>query len=476
MSLFSSILNILPDSTKAMDRLRVDIPQARLVGFNGVTLYPANAGTKYISEGFNRNWMVYSIVQKCAKKAAQIPVYHYKIKRNERKTWEEYRVLTKNGLSPENILEAKKMRIKSVDQTIVDSDLSELLHKSNRNQSGAMFIENLCGYRLLTGEGNIIFNRQKNMVNGELVANGKPMEMLIIPKAHLSINGDGTPWGINSYNVDLNGTTIRNVVPENVIMWVTANYNFNPVTLEHLRGFSPLEAGLLMLQASNEGAKRMVNMNNNQGAAGLLYRKDARTEPTGPQAAQMRQQVNDTVNSSDMAGAIAMMAGEWGYLQFGLDAEQLKLLEQTAANMEALCNIYDVPPGLFAKDQTYENLREAKRNFIYDNIAPTVYSLRDLLNEKLIPSFGLDRERDVIDWDVLSLPELAADIQKQVDALSKADWITQNEKRVAMNYEEIPGEAWNAAYMASGKQTVEQTFEGISGDLTEDVNELGDDD
>lgn len=473
MSIFKSIAKMLPDvqEQKSLNGLTVQ-SQARIVGFNGVTLYPHNTGTKYISEGFNKNAAVYAIVSKCAKKLAQIPVYHYRVKRDERKTLQEYFMLTKNGLSPEVVLEAKRMRKKAIDSNIVDSELSKLLANPNRLQSGAMWREQLYGYKLLTGEGDALVNRETDL-NGQPKRGGKPLELLIIPKLHLSINTAGTPFDIQSFNIDLNGRAIPNIPKENIIMWVFPNYNFNAVTLDHLRGFAPLEAGLRVLQADNEGEERSIIMNKNQGAAGLLYLEDSGKDVTGPQSVAVRQEVNAAVNDRDLAGSVSvLMGGKWGYHQFGLDAEALRLLEKADVNMQRLCNIFDVPPGLFAKDQTYENLKEAKRNWIYDNIAVAAYSLRDLLNEKLLPDFNLDRERDFIDFDVTALPELAIDLQKTIGAVMQADFLTQDEKRIAVGYEPLATPAMKAVYMAAGKQPVEHAFEPIEDDLTDDANQL----
>jgi hypothetical protein len=53
----------------------------RTIGFNqGVAIYPYGKDQTFISQGYNKNAWVYSIVSKCAKKFSQVPWYHYKIK------------------------------------------------------------------------------------------------------------------------------------------------------------------------------------------------------------------------------------------------------------------------------------------------------------------------------------------------------------------------------------------------------------
>lgn len=430
------------------------------IGFNnGVSIYPTNRDQTYIRNGYNKNAAVYSIVSKCAKKFGQVPWYHYKIKAKERKTWfEEYLPLTKDRLNdPLALIEAKRMRLKSVDQVAVDSPLSKILHKANRNQSGSAYREQLYGYKLLTGEGNTWFSR--------LDKNVPPSEMFIIPKPNLLLVQGHNPWDIAKYQLKLNGKLFDNE-KENILMWAFPNYEFNETTLTHLRGMSPLDAGLLLMQSSNEANERMIAMNKNQGVAGMVYDKGKRDYPTTTQASFIRSQFDDIVNDSDLAGSIAYMTGDLGFFQFGLDAGQLKLLEQSDVHFKGLCNIYDVPWQLFGNNDAYENRKQYKRDFIYDNIAPAAYSLRDEMNAKLIREFNLDRERDVIDCDVLSLPELSQDQQKTAEFIDKMGGrLTFNEGRELLGWERSTNPDLDKHYVQAGLTPLDQLNADLGGNL-----------
>lgn len=427
------------------------------IGLNGTSIYPYGNDQTYIQKGYNKNAWVYAIVSKCAKKFGQVPWYHYKIKTDERKTWAEYQQLTKERLSdPRALIEAKKMRIKSIDQVVVDSPLSKFLKKPNRNQSGAQFNEQLYGFKLLTGEGNIWLSR--------LDPNDRPSEMFIIPKSNLALLTGSSVWDIGAYKILISGNEYQNP-KENIIMWKFPNYESPSELLTHLRGQSPLDAGLLTMQSSNEGAERLVAMNKNQGVAGMVYDKGKRDYPTTQQAQFIRSQFNEIVNDRDLAGQIAWMTGDLGYIQFGLDAGQLKLLEQSDVQFEALCNIFDVPPGIFKHGTTYENKPAEKRDFIYDNIAVAAYGLRDELNAKLITEFNLDRDRDVIDCDVMSLPDLTEDLKTQIDTLQKADFLTLNEKREYTGYDRLLDPLMDKIYIASGQTTLEDINLPVGGGL-----------
>jgi HK97 family phage portal protein len=441
-------------------------PTTQVLNLNrGVSIYPYGQDQTFIEKGYNKNAWVYSIVSKCAKKFSQVPWYHYKIKTSERKTWGEYIVLTKSMMhDAKAVIEAKKMRTKSVDQVIVDSPLSKLLAKPNRNQSGAEFRENLYGYKLLTGEGNIYFSR--------LDINRPPNELFVIPKQNVAmVKGSDGLADVSMYKLLLGGQEVP-VDTDSLIMWAFANYNFDPINLTHLRGQAPLDAGLLIMQASNEGAERLTSMNKNQGVAGLAFNELDTRAWTVEQAQFNRRQFNSIVNDSDLAGTIAYMNGKFGYIQFGMNAEQLKLLEQTDIQFRALCNIFDVPYQLFGNSDSYENRKQYKRDFVYDNIAVAAYGLRDELNMKLIPEFNLDRDRDVIDFAVMDLPELTEDVKDQVDALSKAWWLTPNEIRKETGFEEITDPNMDKIYVSSSIVSMEQLNADIGTNLDQQMQDL----
>jgi phage portal protein BeeE len=453
----------------------------RTFGMDGVTMYPANDGNTYINKGYELNAIVHMVVALNAQKLAQIPFNHVRAKTGERKTFDEYRIHMKQHFSPmdiKSVVEAKKMRVKAIDTNIVDSELSKFLKKPNRYQSGSVWREQWFGYRQLTGEGNVWFSRGTD-ADGRQSTQNKPLEAFNIPKANLLLVAGSDAWDIREYIIDINGQRIP-VPKENILMWKYVSYGLDATTMKHMRGMSPIEAGLPIIQASNEGIERLVIMNKNQGVAGLAYRKDPHKAPdpgtaTGlQQAMHIRQQFNSIVNSKDVAGSIAYMSGEWGYLQFGLDAQQLNLLEQAQANMDMICNLLKTPPNLFKSNQTYDNVPEYEKKWIYSNIAPNALSAADELNSTLVPMFGLDRERDFVDPDVMALPELTADAAKQIQAVKDADFLDQDEKRIFCGWEPKGTPEYQQTYIATGKQSITQAMEGIGGGLDEEVSKLGD--
>ena len=114
---------------------------------------------------------------------------------------------------------------------------------------------------------------------------------------------------------------------------------------------------------------------------------------------------------------------------------------------------------LFDTDSSsYNNYSNAMRDLITNTIMPLNCQLRDELNKWLVPRFG---ENVYIDFDISALPELQKDMEQMVNQLRMADWLTFDEKREAMNYEERGG-AYAFSYVNQGLLPLEQ----VTMDLT----------
>lgn len=432
MSLFSSLNGAM--GTKALNNVPAvyqnpynpTLPLIRQVG-SELKLYPQDTGQKFIDKGYNLNDAIYSIVGKNAEKFSQPPVYHLKIQKDERKTLREYLLLKKEPVTTHAVKELRRMYKSMVEDKIVDSKLAGLLKKPNRFQSQSEWMEQTFGFRDLTGEANLYVNR------GE--AGTLPLELLIIPKPHLNLVVDSNnPWEIQGFEIVIAANQKR-VPKEDIIMWKYASYL--PLdNHEHLRGQAPLEAARVLMQGMNEADERVAVSNKNAGAAGLAYLDEPNFKPTAEQINSMRSQFNNVVNNEEMARKIAVLAGKWGYINFGYSLDDLKVLEQYGLGFKRLCRVFRTPPGIHAEgSDTYENVKQYKRDWVYDLISPRLNQFVGLLNARLLPEFGLDPETNLIDYSIDALPELTDDLRDQVAALKEADWLSDNEKRSASGYE-----------------------------------------
>jgi hypothetical protein len=76
-------------------------------------------------------------------------------------------------------------------------------------------------------------------------------------------------------------------------------------------------------------------------------------------------------------------------------------------------------------------MKEAKKALYQNAVIPELIKIKEELNRWLAPMYG---NKLCIEFDFTVIPELQEEADKVVDQLSKAWWITPNEKREVMNY------------------------------------------
>lgn len=441
-----------------------DINDLRFIG-DQVTFWPADGGQRFVNYGYNLNDAVYSIVSKNAEKAGQVRLYHSTIKPTEKRTAEEYKSLMAHFKgNRDQFRELQIMKKAMTEDREVKSLLSKLLAKPNRYQTQGEWLEDIFGHREITGEGNLWFNRG---------GGSRTLEMLVIPKFQLNLVGNGQdPFEIVSYEFNLQGATYK-WNKEDVLMWIYPGKGEKTTTLEHMRGMSPLQAFIIPLQGMNEGDRRLTASNKNAGAYGFAYWKNAR-ELNDEQKQEMREKFDNIMYSGEMSGKIAVFAGEWGYENIGLSVDAQKLLEQYDVGFTRLCRVFKTPHGIFNDDAKYANGPQYKRDWVYDKIAPNIYQLREKLSDKLIPEFGLDPETNIIDCDIMSLPEMSQDLKEMAEGIKNVLGLTIDQQLQYFGYEPIGGEEGKIRLIPSGYQTLSDLAAPVGGNLDQEEKDLND--
>lgn len=434
-------------------------PQVEVKSYNNTILPNGDLITvsetkDYTKDGYNANADVFAIVGLAARKVGQVPWYVYKVKKNATKEFNQYKTFSRTNTNPKLASELFALRKKAIDDSIVDNELSELLIKPNRNQGQDAFFEMLYGYKLLTGEGNIWKNR------GNDTGRGKVVELNTLPKKFIDIIGrQNDPFQIDGWKIEM-GAWRRDIKPQDLIMWKFPCYIFDPSTKLHLRGQAPLLSMRFDLEAGNENSKNRVKMNKSQGSRGVLY-DDTPGRPTSfgdltpQQEADVRRAIDRKINNNDYAGAIAFLQGKWGYHELGMDAGQLEMIEQEGLNTRKLCAGFNVPYEFFNPETTFANKEQAGKLFLYNHIAPAVYSLRDELNRSLLKDFGLSEGQYIIEPDISGLPEAMEDLQKQVTMLGAAWWLTPNRRLEIMGEDKSTDPNMDKVYIPANLRTLD---------------------
>lgn len=374
----------------------------------------------YINKGYRFNSTIYSIVNLITKSASTVPFQVYEVK-NENDL-KRYKSITSGTVTESSMFNSRILQKKAFVE-VQDTELHEILSRPNPAQSYNSWIQELIAFGQLTGN-RYIYGISPNTGS----ASGKFGELYVLPSQAMEIHSGGLMQPVKEYTLEYNGT---HKVPAEQICHIK---NFNPYydgSGSHLYGMSPLRAGLRSMDANNEALTTGVKYLQNQTARGMLIADEG--DITESQAKTLKSKFRQTYQGSNNAGDVIITPKKLSWVNFGLNASDLSLIEQYNASIKDLCNVYNVPVQLLnnTDSTTYNNMKEAKKALYQNAVIPELVKIREELNRWLTPRFG---EKLYVDFDFSVIPELQEETDQVVDQMSKSWWLTPNEKRTAMNY------------------------------------------
>ncbi len=426
----------------------------RYIGDNLIS--STESDDSYINKGYRFNSTIYSIVNLLSKAAASIPFQIYEVKNNNE--LKRYKALSSRIYDNQTFLNTKLVQKRALVE-VDDTELHELLERPNPAQSYNSWIQEIVAFGALTG------NRYIYGITPETGANqNKFKELYVLPSQVVEIHSAGLMKPVSHYSLEYNGT--HKIDADNVCHIK----NFNPYydgSGSHLYGMSPLKAGLRSMDMNNESLTTGVKYLQNQTARGMLVSDEG--DITESQAKTLKDKFKNTYQGSNNAGDIIITPKKLSWVNFGLSASDLSLIEQYNASIKDLCNIYSVPSVLLnnTESSTYNNVKEAKKQLYQMSIIPELIKIREELNRWLVPTYG---NKLYIDFDFVSIPELQEETEKIVTQMTQSWWLTPNEKRAAMNYgQDKENENMNEYYIPS-------SLLPLKGEIgTEDISKLFED-
>ena len=376
--------------------------------------------TTYINEGYRKNSTVYSLVNIIAKAASSIPFQVYeKVNDND---YKRYKAINNGILDPSVMHKANYLKKKALVE-LHNTDLHKLLERPNPAQSYASWITELIAFGKLTGN-RYIYGIAPETGNGA----GKYKELYVMPSQLIEIISGGYMQPVKEYAIEYNG---QYKIPADQICHIK---DFNPYfdgSGSHLYGQSPLRAGLRSMTTNNEAVQTGVKYLQNQTARGVLMSDEGDLNEV--QAQQLKDKFRKNFQGADNAGDIIITPKKLSWVNFGLNASDVSLIEQYNASIKDLCNIYNVPVTLLnnTESSTFNNVKEAKKALYQNCVIPELNKIQDELNRWLAPKYG---EKLCIEFDYSVIPELQEETEKVVNQMAQAWWLTPNEKRAAMSF------------------------------------------
>lgn len=406
--------------SKSAQKTHIDFNKA-IYNYLGDSLVwnPENDDT-YINKGYRYNSTIYSIINLITKSATNIPFQVYEVQKSN--DLKRYKALTSGEFNSNTLLQAKMLQKKALVE-LEDTELHELLDRPNPAQGYNAWIQEIIAFGKLTGN-RYVYGIGPDTGNGV----GKFRELYVLPSQKVEINSGGIMEPVKEYTLSYNGS--YRIAADSICHIKDTNLYYDG-TGSHLYGMSPLQAGLRVMDANNQAITTGVKYLQNQTARGVLMSDEGDLNET--QARALKEKFKQQYQGSENAGDLVITPKKLSWINFGLNASDLSLIEQYNGTIKDLCNIYNVPVQLLnnTESTTYNNMKEAKKALYQNAVIPELNKIRDELNRWLAPQYG---DKIYIDFDYSAIPELQEEMDKVVGQMSQAWWITPNEKRAAMSY------------------------------------------
>lgn len=340
-----------------------------------------------IEKGYISNGDVYSIVKKIADNAKHIP---RELWRKDSDDWVKvtegdlYEIVTKKPNDQQNI------------HDFVEQSVTNLLTKGNTFRRG----------RRTPGFGEAF--QEIIMVNNNIITiDCKIEDFNYIPK---------------QYKLELG--TNKLIVPVEDMNHVKF-YNPSDYGMVSCLGLSPLQAGLLSLVASNDNKTAQSVLVRNQGIRGLITSRSERAQ-TPEERNQIQQAADNRMMGASKFGKAIATSANVDFIQMGMDATQLKIIESAVMKLRDLCNLYGVDSSLFndPANKTYNNRKEAEKAMFTNAVIPVNEKDIHSLSQWLLPGWNeKDNTTYEIRQNLSSIPVLHEDEDKRAAKQEKVSKI-----------------------------------------------------
>ncbi|MBI1203989.1 MAG: phage portal protein [Rhodopseudomonas sp.] len=310
--------------------------------------------------------------------------------------------------------------------------LLDLIARPNPRQDGASFLESVASHLLLSGNAYL----EAVSLAGDTADATGPRELYALRPDRMKVvpGPDGWP---QAFDYTVAGQTVRfeQNAAQPPILHLTL---FNP--LDDYYGLSPLEAAAVAVDSHNAAAtwNKALLDNAARPSGALVYAGPDGAVMSDAQFERLKVELADQYQGTANAGRPLLLEGGLDWKPMSLSPKDMDFMEakHTAAREIALA--FGVPPMLLAipGDNTYSNYQEANRVFWRATVLPLAARIGAALAQWLTPSFG-DGLTLAIDTD--RIEALSPDRAALWERVTKAPFLTVNEKRAATGYGPLAG-------------------------------------
>ncbi len=306
---------------------------------------------------------------------------------------------------------------------IYSHPLLELLSNPNTIDSKFTFMEKIYSYKLLSG--NVFIQTVAN-VEGSI----KGLNLLRPDRMSLIVGSNGA---VTAYKYKTgNKEKIFYIEVATGTSEILHIKNFHP--LDDFYGASYIESASGAMDQYNEAIKwnQSILQNGARPSGALIVKSEANGGYLpDEQFERLKTQLDNEFSGYDNAGKPLLLEGGLDWKELSMTHKDMDFLNMKHSTARDIALGIGVPPQLLGipGDNTYSNLTESRLALWEQTILPLMTDIIDSLNRWLTVMFGKDL---YLEYDIESISALSIRRDELWDRVSKAEFLTNEEKKQAI--------------------------------------------
>jgi len=352
----------------------------------GLALGKDSKMKQYVSEGYEGNPDVFSIVIKLAGMFAEVPHKLVEVKAD------------------------------GAEVDAFEKDIASIMRKPNYYQTYNEFKVAWAVFRYITGNAIVYAPKLPAGLNkGKLTNDG----LLMMPSQDVTIKAKSWREPVGYYTLDMN----ERFKIEALDIW---HERFAP-TLQYadgknFMGMSPIKVAANIINSQNKGYEISAKTYSNMHPPSIVYKEFTKEgeddETTEAQESKFRERYKTKYQGINNFTTPIFTRGKVGVAKIGYDSlKDLQIIEMSEHGLRIFCNLLQVPSELFGdtKASTYNNKQEAAKDIYQHRIIPDQVSFCEGFTE-ILQAYGPYK----LVADYSNIECLQEDKGKKVEWVSKA--------------------------------------------------------
>ncbi len=315
------------------------------------------------------------------------------------------------------------LTLKAGDQELEAHPLLDLLAQPTPMQTRRSFLEEVYGFLLVSGNAYV-----------EAVSlDGEPRELHALRPDRMKVLVDESGWvEAHEYQVAGRKVALRQAEGDKIKPVLHIKL-FNPLN-DHY-GFAPIEAAQIALDVHNAAGSWNKSLLDNAACptGALVYGAGDAMNMTDDQFHRLKEELESSYQGAKNAGRPMLLEGGLDWKQMGMSPKDMDFIELKNIAAREIALAFGVPPMLLGipGDNTYANYQEANRAFWRLTIVPLASRVLSELSSWLSEAYS---EKLSLEMDLDAVEALAQERKALWDRVTAADFLTSDEKRMAVGY------------------------------------------